>query len=64
MAARIIQKNSAHRLPPLPTIRDLIRLYKLNAIKELSQNFLMDNRLTGLFTIIYFTSSLILIDDA
>lgn len=33
------------RLPPLPSIRDLIKLYKLRALKELSQNFLMDPRL-------------------
>lgn len=34
------------RLPPLPTIRDLVKLYKLQAIKQMSQNFLMDERLT------------------
>lgn len=35
------------RLPPLPSIRDLIKLYKLRALKELSQNFIMDPRLTS-----------------
>lgn len=30
------------RLPPLPTVRDLVKLYRLNAVKQLSQNFLMD----------------------
>ncbi|XP_058832968.1 dimethyladenosine transferase 1, mitochondrial-like [Topomyia yanbarensis] len=39
--------TSGARLPPLPTIRDLVRLYKLRAIKQLSQNFLMDERLTN-----------------
>lgn len=34
------------RLPPLPTIRDLVRLYRLRAIKQLSQNFLMDENIT------------------
>lgn len=42
-AATIVQKI---RLPPLPTIRELLRLYQLRAMKELSQNFLMDQRLT------------------
>jgi len=45
MAARLIPSTQA-RLPPLPTIRDLVKLYKLRAMKELSQNFLMDERLT------------------
>ncbi|XP_030372098.1 dimethyladenosine transferase 1, mitochondrial [Scaptodrosophila lebanonensis] len=43
-AARVL--TSGMRLPPLPTIRDLVKLYKLQAMKQLSQNFLMDERLT------------------
>ncbi|SPP76768.1 dimethyladenosine transferase 1, mitochondrial [Drosophila guanche] len=42
--ARVL--NSGMRLPPLPTIRELVKLYKLQAMKQLSQNFLMDERLT------------------
>lgn len=34
------------RLPPLPTIRELVKLYRIQAKKKLSQNFLMDERLT------------------
>lgn len=35
------------RLPPLPSVRDLTKLYRLQARKQLAQNFLMDERLTN-----------------
>ncbi|KAK9891922.1 hypothetical protein WA026_017406 [Henosepilachna vigintioctopunctata] len=37
---------SSLRLPPLPTVKDLIKLYRLRALKQLSQNFLLDERIT------------------
>lgn len=34
------------RLPPLPTIREILKLYNLSAIKRLSQNFLLDQNIS------------------
>jgi len=33
------------RIPPLPTVNDILRMYNIRAKKQLSQNFLMDPRL-------------------
>lgn len=37
--------SAALRLPPLPSVNDLVKLYQLRASKKLSQNFLMDTKL-------------------
>jgi len=37
------------RLPPLPTTKDLLRLYRIKAKKSLSQNFILDPRILQRF---------------
>lgn len=37
------------RLPPLPTINDLLKIYKVKAKKHLSQNFLVDGNMCSRF---------------
>lgn len=43
VAAKVASKL---RLPPMPSVHDLLRLYRLKARKSLSQNFLLNERLT------------------
>lgn len=40
------RKLASFRLPPMPTVGELIKLYNLRAEKQLSQNFLLDMKLT------------------
>ena len=41
--------GSVRRLPPLPTVKDILRMYNISATKKLSQNFIMDPRLLDRF---------------
>lgn len=36
--------SAARRLPPLPSTRDVLRMYGIRAKKRLSQNFILDPR--------------------
>lgn len=45
------------RLPPMPRIADIIRLYGLSAKKQLSQNFILDFNVAGIFTLRYSVSA-------
>ena len=45
MSANVIPR----RLPPLPTINDILRLYGVRAKKRLSQNFILDPKILNHF---------------
>jgi len=36
---------TSYRFPPLPTVKDILRMYEIRATKKLSQNFILDPRL-------------------
>lgn len=42
-----VVSDSSLRLPPLPSPKELLRIYKIRAQRHLSQNFLLDHRLTN-----------------
>lgn len=43
----IVKPGSGSRLPPLPTMRDILKMQNLRALKQLSQNFIMDEQLSA-----------------
>ncbi|KAK4317541.1 hypothetical protein Pmani_011385 [Petrolisthes manimaculis] len=52
MVGRAVMKakqagRAALRLPPMTSTSDLVKLYNLQAVKKLSQNFLLDNKLSS-----------------
>ena len=36
-------------LPPLPKVSDILRIYGVRAKKQLSQNFILDQNITGMY---------------
>ena len=41
----ILKKMVGRRLPPLPSVGDILRMYNIQAKKALSQNFILDPRI-------------------
>ena len=40
--------NEGLRLPPMPSIREILKLYNISASKHLSQNFLLDENVLSM----------------
>ena len=40
---------NSNLLPPLLSVRDIIKLYGLTARSQLSQNFILDSNVTGTY---------------